>query len=59
MKTLRIMALTFLIISILSTEIFAFGQIFTQVDSWEQTGKDNKDGKMDGTRSRRNVKWII
>lgn len=50
MKTLKIITITFLIIFILSTETFAFSQIFTQVDSWESTGKSNKDGKMDATQ---------
>ena len=50
MKTLKIITLAFLIICIISTESFAFSSIFDQVDSWEQTGKSNKDGKMDSSQ---------
>ena len=47
MKLIKILAISFCIILMLSQSIFALGDIFSMAESWETTGKAHTDTTMD------------
>lgn len=52
MKLIKIFIITLSIVTMLSTNVFALGEIFERGESWETTGDANKDTTMSTVRLR-------